>query len=69
MSQESADTLFAILADSVGSGGRIVYWEFLNPQTPSAAVREKLCLLEELRDELRCEDRSMWFVVNVLEVK
>lgn len=70
MSQESADKLFATLADNVGSGGRIAYWELLASRTPSAAdVREKLCLLEGLRDELRCEDRSMWFIVNVLEVQ
>ena len=74
MSQESADELFDKLASHVACGGRIAYWECLVPRSPSPTeaagdVRQRLCPLQDLQDELRREDRSMWFVFHVVEVK
>ena len=71
MSQEVADVLFGKLATHMTSGGRVAFWDLLSPRLPSTeALKQRLCLLEQLSTELYREDRVPWYMAfHVLEVK
>lgn len=70
MSQESADVLFEKLASQVASGGRMAFWEYLNPRLPSTErLKQRLCRLEDVSNKLCQEDRFFAYEFHVIEVQ
>ena len=71
MSQEAADRVFDTLAANMERGGRIAYWELFSPRQPTmdSEQRQRLQSKAEECEALRSQDRTLWFMFHVLEVK
>lgn len=75
MSQESADSVFDTLGTHMPAGGRVIYWEYMNSRSPSdtpgntGRARLHDVMKEEEFQELQKEDRALFFLLRVLQVK